>query len=106
MMISACVLFELLGLVFNYNYVDLQYNDISLTFTDGSFVVWVCSYVVDLGLSVIFSWYPMWWLRGLLFVWHVSMLRDYARVMTMLVWGWGGGVVGMRGMSIWFGYCV
>ena len=34
--------FELLEFVFNSVYVDLQYNDISLTFTSG-----VCAYVVS-----------------------------------------------------------
>ena len=41
-------------------YVDLQYNEISLTFTAGSVCLCgVCSHVVVLGMSVRFSGYPM-----------------------------------------------
>ena len=62
--ICRCVVnkqFELLEFVFNSVYVDLKYNEISLTFTAGS--VWLCSHVVVLGLSVRLSWYLMWWVR-------------------------------------------
>ena len=59
--------FELLEFVFNYVYVDLQYTEISLTFTAGSVCLFgVCSHVVVLGLSVRLSWYPVrwvWWLQ-------------------------------------------
>ena len=58
----ACVnkQFELLEFDFDSVYVDLQYDDISLTFTVGSVSLGgVCSHVVDLGLSVRLSWYPM-----------------------------------------------
>ena len=41
-------------------YVDLQYDEICLTFTDGSVCLCgVCSHVVVLGLSVRLSWYPV-----------------------------------------------
>ena len=49
--ISMCVVnkqFEFLLFVFNFVYVDLQHNYISLNFTAG----FVCSHVVVLGLSV------------------------------------------------------
>ena len=62
-----CVLnkqFELLELVFDSVYVDLQYDEISLNFTAGSVgLCGVCSPVVVLGLSVRLSWYPMLWVR-------------------------------------------
>ena len=48
--------FELLEFVFNSVYVDLKYNEISLTLTTGS--MWC--HVVVLDLSVRLSWYPMW----------------------------------------------
>ena len=52
--------FELLEFVFETVYVDLQYDEISLTFTAGSVCLFgVCSPVVVLGLSVRLSWYPM-----------------------------------------------
>ena len=67
--IYMCVVneqFELLEFVFDSVYVDLQYDEIYLTFTAG--YVWlcgVCSPVVLLGLSVRLPWYHMWmrWLR-------------------------------------------
>ena len=41
--------FEFLEFVFDSVYVDLQYDEISLTFTDGSVSLWcVCSHVVFL----------------------------------------------------------
>ena len=52
--------FELLEFVFIPIYVDLQYDDIYLTFPVES--VSLCcfrSYVVVFGLSVRLSWYPM-----------------------------------------------
>ena len=53
--------FELFEFVFNSVYVDLRYNDISLTFTAGSVCLCVvCSHVVVLDMSVILSWHPMW----------------------------------------------
>ena len=53
--------FELLEFVFDSVYVDLQYNEISLTFTARSVsLCGVCSHVVVFGLSVRLSWYPMW----------------------------------------------
>ena len=51
----------------------------------------VCSHVVVLCLSVTLSQYPMW-VRVLLFVLHVSMVRECEygeRVTAMLVWGMG-----------------
>ena len=44
--------FELLKFVFYSVYVDLQYDEISLTFTAGSMCLCVCSHVVVFGLSV------------------------------------------------------
>ena len=55
---------ELLKFVFESVYVDLQYDEISLTFTAGTVCLCgVCSHVVVLGLSVRLSWYPMLWVR-------------------------------------------
>ena len=51
---------ELFDFVFESVYVDLQYDEISLTFTAGSMCLCgVCSPVIFLGLSVRLSWYPM-----------------------------------------------
>ena len=51
--ICMCVVnkqFELLGFVFDSVYFDLQYDEISLTFTAGSVsLCCVCSYVVVFG---------------------------------------------------------
>ena len=53
--------FEFLEFVFDSVYVDLQYDEIFLTFTDGSLSLnCVYSNVVVFGLSVMLSWYPMW----------------------------------------------
>ena len=53
--------FELLELVFDSVYVDLEYDEISLTFTAGSVsLCCVYSHVVVFGLSVRLSWYPIW----------------------------------------------
>ena len=52
--------FDLLEFVFDSIYVDLQYDEISLTFTAGSVCLCgVCSPVVALDLSVRLLWYPM-----------------------------------------------
>ena len=61
---SACVsLISSLSswsLFFYFVYVDLQYNDISLTFTAGSVsLCCVCGQVVVFGMSVRLSWYHM-----------------------------------------------
>ena len=65
--ICMCVVyeqFELLEFVFYSVYVDLQFDEISITFTDGSVCLCgVCSPVVVLGLSVRLSRYPMLWVR-------------------------------------------
>ena len=57
--IGMCVVnmqFELLEFVFDSVYVDLQYDEISLTFTAGSVCLCgVCSHVY-----VRLPWYPMW----------------------------------------------
>ena len=62
--IYMCVVnkqFELLEFVFDSVYVDLQYDEISLTFTAASAsLCCVCSYVVVFGLSVRLAWYPVW----------------------------------------------
>ena len=56
--------FELLEFVFESVYVDLQYDEISLTFTAGSACLCdVCSPVLVIGLPVRLSWYPMLWVR-------------------------------------------
>ena len=60
--VCMCVVnkqFELLDFVFDSVYVDLQYDEIYLTFTAVSLCC-VCSHVVVFGLSVRLSWYPMW----------------------------------------------
>ena len=65
--ICMCVVnkqFELLEFVFDSVYVDLQYDEISLTFTAGYVCLCgVCSPEVVLGLSVRLSWYRMLWMR-------------------------------------------
>ena len=62
--VCMCVVnkqFELLEFVFDSVYVDLQYDEITLTFTAGSVSVCdVCGHVVVFGLSLRLSWYPMW----------------------------------------------
>ena len=51
---------ELLELVFDSVYVDLQYDEIYLIFTAGSVCLCgVCSPVEALGLTERLSWYPM-----------------------------------------------
>ena len=61
--ICMCVVnkqFEHLEFVFDSVYVDLQYDEIYLTFTAGSVsLCCVCSHVVVFGLSVRLSWYSM-----------------------------------------------
>ena len=53
--------FELFEFDFDSLYVDLQYDEISPTFTAGSVsLCCVCGDVVVFGLSVRLSWYPMW----------------------------------------------
>ena len=65
--ICMCVVnkqFELLEFFFDSVYVDLQYDEISLTFTTGcECLCGVCSHVVVLGLSVRLWWYPILWVR-------------------------------------------
>ena len=65
--ICMCVVnkqFDLLQFVFESVYVDLPYDEISLTFTAESVCLCgVCSHVVVLGLSVRLSWHPMLWMR-------------------------------------------
>ena len=53
--------FELLEFVFDSVDVDLQYDEISLTFTAGSLpLCCVCGHVIVVYLYVRLSWYPMW----------------------------------------------
>ena len=52
--------FELLEFVFDSDYLDLQYNEISLTFPVGSVsLCCFCSHLVVFDRSVRLSWYPM-----------------------------------------------
>ena len=53
--------FELLEFVFNYDYADLKYNEISLTYTS-RYVCFcgVSSHMVGLVCSVRLYFYPMW----------------------------------------------
>ena len=45
--------FELLEFIFDSVYVDLQYDEISLTFTDGSVgLCGICSHVVFFGMAI------------------------------------------------------
>ena len=76
--------------------VDLQYDEISLTFTTGSVsLCCICSHVVVFGMSVRLSGHPLWMrfavtvMRVLVFVLHVYLLRecDGARLTVMLVRG-------------------
>ena len=61
--ICMCVVnkqFELLEFVFDTVYVDLQYDEIYLTFTAASVsFCCICSHVVVFGLSVSLLWYHM-----------------------------------------------
>ena len=61
--VCMCVVnkqFELLEFVSESVYVDLQYDEISLTFTDGSMCLCGISFpVVVLGLFLRLSWYLM-----------------------------------------------
>ena len=92
--ICMCVVnkqFELLEFVFDYVYVDLQYDEISLTFTAGSVCLYgVCSpwSVCEVVVSTVVVVTEM---HVLLFVVHVCVLRECegARVTAMLVWGPG-----------------
>ena len=63
--IGMCVVnkqFELLEVFFDSVYVDLQYDEIYLTFTAGSVCLCsVCSPVVVIGLSVRLPSYPLLW---------------------------------------------
>ena len=62
--ICMCVVNKQIGLfefVFDYVYVDLQYNEIYVTSTAGSVCLCgVCSHTVVLGLSVRLSWCLIW----------------------------------------------
>ena len=97
--ICMCVVnkqFELLELVFDSVYVDLQYDELSLTFTAGSVSLccvcgrlWsACEVVVVPYVDAVVAVTVM---RVLLFVLHVCLLRDCdgARLTAMLVWGDG-----------------
>ena len=62
--VCMCVVnkqFELLEFVFDSIYVDLQYDDIFLTFTAVSVsLCCLCGHVVVFSMSVSVSWCPMW----------------------------------------------
>ena len=93
--ICMCVVnrqFELLEFVFDSVYVDLQYDEISLTFTAGSvsLCLWLCGriwYVCEVLVVPYVDAVTV--MRVLLFVFHVCLLRegDGARLTAMLVWG-------------------
>ena len=52
--------FELLKFVFDSVYIDMQYDEIYLTFTAGYVsLCYVCSHVVVFDLTVRLSWYPI-----------------------------------------------
>ena len=61
--VCMCVVnkqFELLKFVFDSGYVDLQYDEISLTFTAWYVPLYcICSHAVVFGLAMTWSWYPM-----------------------------------------------
>ena len=84
--------FELLEFVFDSAYVDLQYDEISLTFTAGSVSLccgrlWsVCEVVMVPYVDAVVAVTLM---RVLLFVLHVCLLRECygAKLTAMLVWG-------------------
>ena len=96
--ICMCVVdnqFELLEFVFDFVYVDLRYDEISLTSIAGSVSLWcVCSHVVVFGLAVRLSWYPMW-MQWLLWLWCVycclcCMCVCWESDVNAGVWdGWG-----------------
>ena len=85
--------FELLEFVFESVYVDLQYDEISLTFTAGSVCLCgVCSpVVVVVGAVVAGAVVAVTVMHALLFVLHVYLLRDCkgAMMTAMLVWSPG-----------------
>ena len=88
--------FELLEFVFHFVYVDLQYDEISLTFTAGSVsLCCVCGHVIIFDVSVRLSVVlcvdavvAVTVMRVLLYVLHVCLLRecDGARLTAMQVW--------------------
>ena len=95
--ICMCVVnkqFESFAFVFDSDYVELHYDEISLTFTTGSVSLccvcsrlWsVCEFVVVLYVDVVMAVTVM---CVLLFVLRVCMLRECegTRVKAMLVWG-------------------
>ena len=92
--IYMCVVnrqFELLELVFDSAYVDLQYDAISLTFTAGFVSLFcVCSDVSVFDMSVRLPWYPMLWMRWLLWLWCVycCLCFRYVCCESVIVRGW------------------
>ena len=110
--ICMCVVnkrFELLEFVFDSVYVNLQYDEIYLTFTAGSLCLGdFCSHVIAFGLSVRLSWYTMWmrWLLWLCCVycclyfmcvcWESMKMRWWRQPWCGCQWRcgcceWGGG---------------
>ena len=88
--VCMCVVNSQFELVFDSVYVDLQYDEIYLTFTAGSVsLCCVCGHMVVFGLSVKLAWYPMWsvgrvsvfWLW-----WYGEWVGAWTRV-------WRGGVM-------------
>ena len=98
--VCMCVVkkqFELLEFVSESVYVDLQYDEISLTFTAGYVCLcgspwFVCEvvvipYVVSAVVAVTVMHVLLFVLHVLLFVLHVCVCCEGARVTAMLVWG-------------------
>ena len=98
--ICICVVnmqFERLEFVFDFVYVDLQYDEIYLTFTAGYVsLCCVCGHVVVffsvcevVVVPYVDAVVAVTVIRVLLFVLHVCLLRecDGARLKAMLVWG-------------------
>ena len=97
--------------VFDSVYVDLQYDEISLTFTAGSVsLCCVCGlWSVCEGVVVIYVDVVVVVMCVLLFVLHVCLLREWddARLTAMLVWRWTRcGECRECECYTWFRYCV
>ena len=107
--------FELLEFVFDSVYVDLQYDEISLTFTAGPVsLCYVCDRLWSVVVPYVDAVVAVTVMRVMLFVLHVCLLRecDGVRSTAMLVliyiylrW-MRCGECGACGWYTWFRYCV